>query len=69
MSDFIERMRVEYAELEEKIHKLNAFFHSQIFTSLPEVDRDLLYKQHRHMSCYSVVLYRRIARASGVEDA
>lgn len=69
MSDFIERMRVEYTELDEKIHKLDAFFHSQIFTNLPEHDKDLLAEQHRHMSRYSVVLYKRIARASGVEDA
>lgn len=56
----LDRMRVEYAQLKERIIKLDAFHFSEEFRSLPEEKRIPLINQHKAMSSYIYELGKRI---------
>jgi hypothetical protein len=55
-----QRVVEEKAELDNKIQKLNAFFHSSIFSSLPEAEKDRMKRQVGVMEEYSSILQERI---------
>lgn len=59
---FQQRVVDEEAELSDKLNKLGAFIHGEIFSGLPEEDRRLLQEQDDHMRRYVAVLRLRIAR-------
>lgn len=58
---FQDRVRVEAAELEERINKLAAFQHTDTFHGLPSNERDRLLAQLAAMQDYSNCLTERIA--------
>ena len=57
-----ERLLIETQETAARLNKLNAFMASSIFTSLLDIDKDLLYSQQRVMSKYVQILGKRLAR-------
>lgn len=58
----IDRMRIEYAELTEKIQKLDKFIYEHpTFRELSKDEQSLLYKQQMGMRTYATALYERIA--------
>lgn len=65
MSDFISRLETEKQELDEKIEKLEAFFPTETFKNLHEIDKLLLEMQRRTMDEYSRVLNARLMRLRG----
>ena len=62
MSTFIERLRTEKQELDEKLTKLEDFLSTDTFTGLANVDKILLEKQFSVMSEYSRILNSRLMR-------
>lgn len=62
MSTFIERLRTEKQELDEKLTKLEDFLSTDTFTGLANVDKILLEKQFTVMSEYSRILNSRLMR-------
>ena len=62
MSTFIERLRIEKQELDEKLTKLEDFLSTDTFTGLANVDKILLEKQFSIMTEYSRVLNSRLMR-------
>jgi hypothetical protein len=56
-----ERVAIEKRELDEKIAKLDAFRHGDVYPTLEEVERLRLTRQWCHMKDYSNVLGERIA--------
>lgn len=63
MSTFIDRLKVEKQELDEKLTKLENFLATETFTELANVDKILLEKQFGIMTEYSRVLNSRLMRA------
>ena len=63
MSDFLDRMKDERAELNERLEKLNDFTCTNKFDGLSVKDKGLLLEQSRHMSSYLRTLDVRIDRA------
>lgn len=62
MSDFVSRLRVEHAELKDKIKKLAAFItDTDVFKTLPLGERRLLGEQLRFMHAYGQILEKRVA--------
>lgn len=59
--DFRERVRLERAELDDRLTKLQAFFDNAIFKSLPEDEQERLKSQAVAMRSYLEVLTARIA--------
>lgn len=57
-----QRVSDEKAELDERIGKLGAFIHGDVFPTLPGADQLLLIEQHSAMIVYSEILAKRIAR-------
>ena len=57
--DYKERMKAEYDELKERIEKLNAFFGTDLFASLPDEKKQLMQEQHVAMVKYLYTLGRR----------
>ncbi len=55
-----ERVVTEKTELDEKIAKLNIFFDGSVYCTLPQEERDRLWRQARYMREYSKVLAERI---------
>lgn len=66
---FLDRMRVEYAELAERSNKLLAFTRTESFTSLPALERAWLLDQFAAMSHYETILGKRLASAETAEAA
>lgn len=62
MSTFIERLRTEKQELDEKLRKLEDFLATDAFTGLANIDKLLLEKQFGIMTEYSRVLNSRLMR-------
>jgi hypothetical protein len=62
MSTFIERLRTEKQELDEKLTKLEDFLATDIFTGLANIDKLLLEKQFSVMTEYSRILNSRLMR-------
>jgi hypothetical protein len=60
MSDFIDRMKIERAELQERLEKLNAFFVTETFKGLTPVEQSLMLQQHVIMVSYYGVLSLRL---------
>lgn len=59
-----QRVVAEFQELRERHGKLRVFIASDMFTGLPEEDRELLVIQENLMDSLSFVLARRIRRFS-----
>jgi hypothetical protein len=58
--DFVQRMLVEYEDLQDKLVKLGAFINSDKFKELDDENRSLLNAQYHTMYTYKVILSRRI---------
>lgn len=58
--DFVQRMLVEYEDLQDKLVKLDAFINSDKFKELDDENRSLLNAQYHTMYTYKVILSRRI---------
>lgn len=61
---FVDRMRVELGELNDKLTRLQIFIGTERFNALPPEEREDQRDQMRAMQQYSTVLTRRLARAS-----
>lgn len=57
---FLDRLEIEYQELEDKILKLDKFLHSDNYKSLNAISQELLFKQFLAMKRYSAILYIRL---------
>ncbi|MDR5730092.1 MAG: hypothetical protein RB191_21990 [Terriglobia bacterium] len=62
MSDFRERLFLEYGELQRRLEALKAFILTDQFEALPEIERKDLREQLGHMREYNDVLSRRASR-------
>jgi hypothetical protein len=62
MSTFIDRLRTEKQELDERLTKLEDFLATDTFTGLANIDKLLLEKQFSIMTEYSRVLNSRLMR-------
>lgn len=62
MSNFRARLFQERTELHQRIQKLEAFIVHEAFDQLPDIDRDDLREQLKHMRGYFAVVDRRAAR-------
>jgi hypothetical protein len=60
-ASFQDRVRNEKAELDAKLHKLQDFLVSSIFTTLPDDERVRLQRQAHWMEGYSDILTERIS--------
>lgn len=60
-SCYVERVKLELAELTEKLNKLDEFITSEHFTGLAIDEQNLLVEQSRYMENYADVLVRRLA--------
>ena len=61
MKEYIERMKSEHKELEERVKKLNAFIHSnEAFRKLDDMEQARMIKQAGFMESYLSVLNSRI---------
>ena len=58
---FLDRMKIEFDELERKCQKLGAFIESDKFKKLTSEKRTLLVKQYDAMQTYYLVLRQRIS--------
>lgn len=58
--DFVQRMLVEYEDLQDKLVKLGAFINSDKFKELDDENRSLLNAQYHTMYTYKIILSRRI---------
>lgn len=61
---FVDRMKLELDELDERIEKLEKFIESDSFMSLEETDRNLLNEQLQAMHSYLGALSCRMERAT-----
>lgn len=59
-TDYRDRVRAEFTELENKLGKLSNFLGSEKFQSLPSVERSLLERQFEAMLAYANVVADRI---------
>lgn len=60
-----QRVVAEKAELDERLDKLRAFFGTEVFSELDDLEMDRLQRQAEHMAAYSEVLGKRIAAFAG----
>jgi len=60
MNTFLERLKVEKAELDEKIEKLTAFSDSDKFKDIDSKQQSLLNIQLKIMESYSQILLERL---------
>lgn len=58
---FLDRLKIEHKELDEKMQKLEAFSKSEKWKELSRHQTDLLTIQHRVMGVYANILLDRIA--------
>ena len=61
---WLDRLKVEHAQVKERFDKLDNFILGETFSGLPAVERTDLCEQWRHMDGYVQVLERRLARAT-----
>lgn len=61
---FLDRMRKEFDELEDRHDKLDAFIKSPNFNKIPDIEQEDLTMQRGAMCEYMVILARRIVRNS-----
>jgi len=54
------RVRVESAELEQKLERLRVFMHGPVFAGLTRIERERLTRQETAMASYAAVLRERI---------
>ena len=59
-NNFIERLKTEYTELEEKHKKLDEFIQGERFKTLSSKEQKLLLEQERIMFNYLIILGTRI---------
>ena len=59
-NNFIERIKTEYTELEEKHKKLDEFLNGKIFKTLSSKEKKLLLEQERLMFNYLIILVARL---------
>lgn len=57
---FLERLKKEYEELDQKIYKLKIFMTEDEFNNLDKTNQDLLKEQYNYMISYSAILKIRI---------
>lgn len=60
MSDFKERLKLEFNELYDKIKKLDTFINSEFIHNVDEIQRHLLYVQLSSMRTYLQCLDSRL---------
>lgn len=60
MSDFVQRIKIEKADLDANIYKLTDFMHGEFYPSLPPIEQGLLMVQLEAMKNYSSALFRRL---------
>ncbi len=60
---YLDRMRIEYAEVKERVLKLHTFLMSEEFRALPKEKKNKLQAQCGAMSAYVEILGRRIDEA------
>lgn len=60
---YIDRVKIEKAELNERMKNLDKFIHSEKFGNLDDEDQSLLLGQFGAMLSYFHILKRRIAKA------
>jgi len=65
MSDFLNRLKEEAAELEVRFDKLSKFLYTEKYYALGNIDQQDLNEQYHSMSHLLSILKRRIARLSG----
>lgn len=58
--EFLERLKKEYEELDQKIYKLKIFMTKDEFNNLDKTNQDLLKEQYNCMVNYSTILKIRI---------
>ncbi len=58
--EFLERLKKEYEELDQKIYKLKIFMTKDEFNNLDKTNQDLLKEQYNCMVNYSAILKIRI---------
>lgn len=64
MQDHVIRMSVEISELADKISKLRDFINGDVFATLSQEERCLMYDQHHYMKHYHDTLSKRFYIAS-----
>lgn len=62
---FQDRMRLEYAELSERLAKLLQFLRTEAFDALDHYDRERLHLQPQAMMSYEFILSDRIVASGG----
>lgn len=62
MKRYVERMKTEKADLEQRITKLIAFMESDEFSKLDDIDKRLLRQQYAGMETYLTSLSARLLR-------
>lgn len=65
---FIDRMRIEHKELEDKLYRLNQFIETDDYNKLSSDDRHDLIFQAEAMTAYQAILFRRLQRAEAQEN-
>lgn len=60
MNTFLERLKIEKTELDEKIEKLTAFSNSEKFKDISSEQQSLLNIQLKIMESYSQILLERL---------
>lgn len=65
MAPHEDRVIAEEKDLSDKLNKLGAFIHGDMFKTLTTEDHRLLQEQYDHMRGYVGVLRQRIARFRG----
>lgn len=61
--DFLDRMRIEYADVKERVLKLHTFLMSEEFRDMPKEKKNKLQAQCGAMSAYVEILGQRIDEA------
>ena len=65
MSDFLNRLKEEAADLEVRFDKLSNFLYTEKYYALDNIDQQDLNEQYHSMSHLLSILKRRVARLSG----
>ncbi len=63
---YLDRLKVEYSELKERLTKLDAFLREPQFNTLSRQDQDLMLSQGIYMGEYLLILEARLLRAGPI---
>lgn len=63
----LDRMKIEFGELHERVCKLEDFRYSAAYQDLPEIQQQMLYAQYSLMDAYHRILVSRIEMMSEKE--